>query len=51
MQQIMRDEGDTIVPFFRNRVYVRQKHVMHGETLTSNWTLDGGRAYERWWFA
>ncbi len=51
MQQIMRDDGGTIVPFFRNRVYVHKKSVMHGDKLTGNWTLDGGRAYERWWFA
>lgn len=50
MQQIMRDEGGTIVPFFRNRVFVRRANVMHGEKLTGNWTLDGARAYERWWF-
>ncbi|MEM7171982.1 MAG: ABC transporter substrate-binding protein [Pseudomonadota bacterium] len=49
MQQIYRDEGGTVVPFFRNRVYARRANVMHGEKLTGNWPLDGARAYERWW--
>lgn len=49
MQQIMRDEGGTVVPFFRNRVYVRAAKIKHGEKLTGNWPLDGARAYERWW--
>ncbi len=51
MQQIMRDEGGTIVPFFKNRVFARRANVMHGEKLTGNWPMDGARAYERWWFA
>ena len=51
MQQIMRDDGGTIVPFFRNRVYARRSNVMHGEKLTGNWSLDGARSMERWWFA
>ncbi|MEO1190169.1 MAG: ABC transporter substrate-binding protein [Pseudomonadota bacterium] len=51
MQEILRDRGGTIVPFFRNRVIVRRSTVRHGEKLTGNWALDGARASERWWFA
>ena len=51
LQQIYRDDGGTVVPFFRNYVYARQKNVMHGEKPTRNWPLDGARAMERWWFA
>ena len=51
MQQIYRDDGGTVVPFFRNYVYARRKNVMHGEKLTGNWPLDGARSMERWWFS
>ncbi len=51
MQQIYRDDGGTVVPFFRNYVYARRKNVMHGDKLTGNWPLDGARSMERWWFA
>ncbi len=51
MQLLLRDDGGTIMPFFRNRVMARQENVMHGENVAANWELDGGRAYHRWWFA
>ncbi len=51
MQQIMRDEGGTIIPFFRNYVYAHRTNVMHDEKLSGNWALDGSRGAERWWFA
>jgi peptide/nickel transport system substrate-binding protein len=51
MQQIMRDEGGTIVPWFRNFVYANRANVMHDELLSGNWALDGARGAERWWFA
>jgi peptide/nickel transport system substrate-binding protein len=50
MQLLCRDDGGTIVPFFRNRLYARQKRVQHGPSLAGNWELDGARAYQRWWF-
>jgi len=50
MQMLCRDDGGTIVPFFRNRVYARGKTVQHGPDLAGNWELDGARAYQRWWF-
>ena len=51
MQLIVRDEGGTIVPFFRNWVYARRSNVMHSGTLSGNWPMDGDKAPERWWFA
>ena len=36
MQQIIRDEGGSVVPFFRNRVHVRGANVEHGGKLSSN---------------
>jgi peptide/nickel transport system substrate-binding protein len=51
MQQLCRDDGGTVVPFFRNRVYARRSNVMHGPDLAGNWELDGARSFQRWWFA
>ena len=51
MQQIVRDEGGTIVPFFRNFLYGRRSNVQHGDSLAGNWQMDGYKAAERWWFA
>ena len=51
MQLICSDDGGTIVPFFRNRVFARRSNVMHGPDMAGNWELDGARAYQRWWFA
>ncbi len=50
MQQILRDEGGTIVPFFRNYLYARRSNVQHDEAVSGNWALDGARGAERWWF-
>lgn len=51
MQSLCRDDGGTIVPFFRNRVFARRSNVMHGPDMAGNWELDGARSYQRWWFA
>jgi peptide/nickel transport system substrate-binding protein len=50
MQLIVRDEGGTIVPFFRNFLFGRGKNVKHGPSLAGNWQMDGYKAAERWWF-
>jgi len=50
MQQLCRDDGGTIVPFFRNRTMGLRDNVMHPEQVASNWELDGARGYHRWWF-
>ncbi len=51
MCMIAKDDGGTVIPFFANFVYARNKKVAHGPNLASAWELDGGRAYHRWWFA
>jgi len=51
MQQLCRDDGGTIVPFFRNRVMGRRDNVQHLPDIASNWELDGARGYHRWWFS
>ena len=51
MQIILKDEGGTVIPMFRNHVFARRSNVQHGPDLSGNWQLDGNRAAERWWFA
>ena len=51
MCQIASDDGGTVIPFFANFVYARNKKVQHGPNLAGAWELDGGRGYHRWWFA
>jgi len=51
MQMLCRDDGGTVVPFFRNRVFARRSNVMHGPNMAGNWEMDGARSYQRWWFA
>ncbi len=51
MQIILRDEGSTIIPAFKNLVYLRRANVQHGPALSANWQFDGARAIERWWLA
>ena len=48
---LMRDDGGTIIPFFNNFVYARNKKVQHGPDLAASWACDGARAASRWWFA
>ncbi len=50
LQMILRDEGGTIIPFFRNYIWATAPNVRHQEGLSGDWTLDGLRAMERWWF-
>ena len=51
MQLLCSDDGGTVIPFFRNRVFARRSNLMHGPDLAGNWELDGARSYQRWWFA
>jgi len=48
-QQIIRDEGGTVVPVFADFVDVANDRVKFGERA-SDWPLDGDRCAERWWF-
>ncbi len=48
MQQIVHDEGGTIIPLFAQYVDAHRKGVTHG-LLASNRNLDGWKSMERWW--
>jgi peptide/nickel transport system substrate-binding protein len=50
MQSIVRDDGGVVVPLFNNYVMALSDKLGH-EELGANWSLDGFRAVERWWFA
>ncbi|MEM1130354.1 MAG: ABC transporter substrate-binding protein [Pseudomonadota bacterium] len=51
MCELMRDDGGTIIPFFKNFVYGRQSNVQHGPDVAASWEVDGARAPSRWWFS
>jgi len=50
LQKIVRDEGGVVVPMFANYVMGLSNKVAH-DKLGANWSMDGFRAIERWWFA
>lgn len=51
MQNIVRTEGGAVIPLFASFVMAHSNKVAHPEVVANNWTLDGFRAIERWWFA
>ncbi|MFD0981505.1 ABC transporter substrate-binding protein [Tropicimonas aquimaris] len=51
MQRLVRDEGSTVIPMFANYVMAHTGAVATPEQIGANWTMDGFRAIERWWFA
>ncbi len=51
MQDILRTEGGAVVPVFASYVMAHTDKLAHPEVVGANWTLDGFRAIERWWFA
>ncbi len=50
MQQIVRDDGGTIVPMFANYVSASLSKIRHHEQVAASDDLDGMRLTERWWF-
>ena len=50
MCQLSRDDGGTIIPFFRNYVYARRGNLQRGESAATSWEADGARFASRWWF-
>ncbi|MEQ8368473.1 MAG: ABC transporter substrate-binding protein [Roseicyclus sp.] len=51
MQQIVSEEGGTIIPMFANYVGAYSDRLAHGDQVASNWRNDGHKIGERWWFA
>ena len=50
MQQILSDEGGTVIPFPALAVGTTSDKAATGEAA-GNLNPDGGRAADRWWFA
>ena len=44
------NEGGVIIPMFAAYVMAHSDKVMTPEKVGANWTMDGFRAIERWWF-
>lgn len=51
MQEIVRDDGGSVIPMYANFVFARSNKVQHADKMSSNWSMDGLKALERWWFA
>jgi len=49
MQQIVRDEGATVVPFFSDIVDVASNKIGY-ENFGAGLDLDDARGPEQWWF-
>lgn len=49
MQQIVRDEGGTVIPVFADFLLAASSKLGHGP-VASNTEMDGLRIPERWWF-
>ena len=49
MQLLVRDEGGVVVPMFNNYVFAMRSNVKH-DVMAADFTLDGGKCVERWWF-
>jgi len=50
LQEIVSNEGGVVVPMFANYVMGLNQKVQH-DKLGANWSMDGFRCVERWWFA
>ena len=50
MQNIVRDEGGVLIPLFANWVQALSEKIGTPEQIAGNWTLDGNKNTERWWF-
>ncbi len=51
MQDIVSNEGGVVIPMFAAYVMALSDKVAHPDEVGANWTMDGFRAVERWWFA
>ena len=50
-QRLLHEDGGIIVWGFTNYLHGLSNKVMHPEKVAGNWTLDGCKSAERWWFA
>ena len=50
-QTLLHNDGGALIPMFANYIMGLSKKVGHSENVAANWSMDGGKAAERWWFA
>lgn len=50
MQELVKDDGGTVIPMYASYVFAHDDSIQHGP-LASNRALDGWKAIERWWKA
>ena len=50
-QRLLHEDGGAIVWGFTNYLHGLRDNVKHPEKVAGNWTLDGCKSAERWWFA
>lgn len=50
MQRLIRDEGGLVAPVFANWVFVTNDKLKVSDKIAGNWTVDGNKNTERWWF-
>ncbi len=48
MQEILRDEGSTLIPMFANFLQATHKGIKTAETIGNLWPMDNARMAERW---
>ena len=48
-QEILSNDGGTVVPMFANYVFATSTKIKH-DKIASNWDMDGQKFSERWWF-
>lgn len=51
MQQILHDEGGSIIPVFNNELMAASDQLAYDGSFATNYPMDGLRLPERWWFA
>jgi peptide/nickel transport system substrate-binding protein len=49
-QQLISDDGGAVVPMFANHIHANNKNIGHLDDVAGNWSSDGGKFAERWWF-
>ncbi len=50
-QRLMHEDGGNLIWGFTNYLHGLRDNVMHPARVAGNWTLDGAKSMERWWFA
>ena len=50
-QKLLHEDGGYLIWGFTNYLHGLRDNVQHPEKVAGNWTLDGCKSAERWWFA